>query len=176
VLKRREWSDWWATSLAERSRIRSLIEALVADTYGLDSGVKSEKTLCSREKGDFSWILNPDVTRLKGFWRVDDGKPERARVTTLSLLAYVALRKEGVTGLCRGPAADGWKLPPEARRDLEALDSTEKPKHLSWEDCEKTSKTVRGLWRKLGTPPGPSGGKTKVGSGGQYGLFKREGD
>jgi len=80
-LAAQEWKKWWAVTESDRLRLRTEIDAICADQYGLDPD-------------DFDWMLHEDSTDPKGFHRVDKRLPFRERLTGLAAAAFRAL-KEG---------------------------------------------------------------------------------
>jgi len=92
-----------ASAPADRSHLRSLLDALIADLYGLDAQ-------------DLSWILRDcehPVAKLrcreycakldpKGFWRVDRALPPAQRLPALALARFRELTELGISDfLCK---------------------------------------------------------------------------
>jgi len=120
------WRRSWATTDHERLRIRAILDAIVAECYGLDLN-------------DFAWILHDcdhPVDRVcnmafartldpKGFWRVDKENDPELRHTVLSLVAFHDLkqaiaahggaREAGIEAFCAQNDGDGWMLPETLR-------------------------------------------------------------
>jgi hypothetical protein len=126
------WRRLWAVTPHERVRIRAILDAAVAELYGLD-------------ETDFQWILrdcdHPSAllrdkrfTRTldpKGFWRVGRQQVSKTvgRRTTksshwphpelrhpvLSLVAFYELRKIGLEKFLALNDGDGWQLPDTLR-------------------------------------------------------------
>jgi hypothetical protein len=120
--ERINWKQLWAITPHERLRIRSMLDAIVAELYGLDYD-------------DFAYILkdcdhpteqstSKSFTRAldpKGFWRVDKQKDPELRHTVLSLVAFKDLkgmiescdgdRDKGIEKFCTQNDSDGWMLP-----------------------------------------------------------------
>ncbi|MCY3019632.1 MAG: hypothetical protein NTW87_11460, partial [Planctomycetota bacterium] len=90
----------WAVTPHERLRLRSILDAIVAELYGLSFG-------------DFAWILRQDRSDAKGFWRVDQDKPLELRHTTLALAAFRDLKEMGLDAFCAMNGGEGWMLPGE---------------------------------------------------------------
>ncbi len=105
----------------ERLRLRCMLDAIVAELYGLD-------------RDDFAWVLKDcdhPTSRLseqsfcrqldaKGFWRVDRTEDPELRHGVLSLAAFDDLmiaiaaadtREAGLQAFCDQHAGDGWMLP-----------------------------------------------------------------
>ncbi len=111
-----------ALTARERLRLRAVLDAVVAELYGLDFD-------------DLAWILRDcdhPAPRLrekafcrtldpKGFWRVDKEKDPELRHTVLSLAAFRDLkqtiaahggdREKGIAAFCDAHDGDGWMLP-----------------------------------------------------------------
>ena len=100
-LTEQNWHKLWAITPHERSRLRCILDAIVAELYGL-------------EYDDFAWILNDDPSNPKGFWRVDKEKPKELRHTTLALAAFKRLKEAGLEAFCQ----EDWQFPPEIRAQL----------------------------------------------------------
>jgi len=116
------WKYYWAITEHERLRIRCIIDAIIAELYGLDLA-------------ELQWILKecdyaPESLRdknfcrtldLKGFWRVDKEKDPELRHTVLSLVAFKDLkqlmwevgddRETAIRAFCTMDDGDGWQLP-----------------------------------------------------------------
>ena len=124
--QREAWRESWAVTRAERVRLRSAIDAIVAVLYGM-----------SRE--DMRWILRDcDHPRkrlaekafsrtldAKGFWRVDKAEDPELRHPVLTLVAFDALetlilehggdRDAGIAAFCSLNDGEGWMLPDTLR-------------------------------------------------------------
>ena len=130
-LGEKPWRSWWATDLGERQRVRAIIEAVIAQTYGL-----------SRE--NLLEILNPDPSRAKGFFRVDQELPEPARLTTLTLEAWDALEKDEINLTSEGSLIVNWQLPESTRQfypqspSVEGVDAT-----VEWRNCFEISERLK---------------------------------
>lgn len=95
---------------------RCILDAIVADLYGLD-------------EDDFAWILRDcdhplscttsnEFTRTldpKGFWRVDKDKDPELRHTVLSLVAFHDLKEKGMDAFLAQNDGEGWMLPETLR-------------------------------------------------------------
>lgn len=88
----------WAITVHERLRLRCILDAIVAELYGLDFE-------------DFAWILRHAPSDPKGFWRVDKDKDIELRHTTLALAAFRDLKKMGLDEFCRLNDGEGWMIP-----------------------------------------------------------------
>jgi Eco57I restriction-modification methylase len=110
------WYRLWAVTPFERLRIRSIVDAAVADLYGLDLE-------------DFAWILRdcdypiekvcdkPFSRTLdpKGFWRADKEKQPELRHPVLSLVAFHELKRVGLDAFLSTNDGEGWMLPETLR-------------------------------------------------------------
>ncbi len=119
------WRRLWAVTPHERLRLRCVLDAVVAQLYGLN-------------EEDFRWILRDcdhpveQVTNKafsrgldpKGFWRVDKAQPPELRHSVLAQIAFAELRgligahgeEEGLRRFLGTPGGDdGWMLPGRLR-------------------------------------------------------------
>jgi hypothetical protein len=108
------WRQLWAITRHERLRLRCMLDAIIAELYGL-------------EYDDFAWILRDEGERNnenpKGFWRVDDREPRELRHTTLALAAFKRLKEVGLAAFC----TQDWQFPPEIAAQLG-------PRYTSWQE------------------------------------------
>jgi hypothetical protein len=115
-----------ALTYHERSRLRDMLDAVVAVMFGIDSE-------------DFAWILrscdlpvqalrdrgNAIPLDAKGFWRVDKDKDPELRHTVLTLVAFHDLeqkirecggdREKGIEAFLNQNNGEGWMLPETLR-------------------------------------------------------------
>ncbi|KYF78506.1 hypothetical protein BE20_24240 [Sorangium cellulosum] len=112
----RAWRHLWAVTPHERLRLRAILDAAVAELYGLDID-------------DFAWILRdcdhpaakvcdkPFSRTLdpKGFWRVDKEQDPELRHPVLSLVAFHELKRIGLDAFLALNDGDGWVLPETLR-------------------------------------------------------------
>ena len=119
------WRRLWAVSEAERLRIRSSLDALVAAIYGLNwnqmTWIFKECDLPS------SRIISKDLISRnpKGFWRVDKQKDPELRHTILTLVAFYDLEtkiresygdvEKGIETFLNQNNGEGWMLPETLR-------------------------------------------------------------
>lgn len=129
-LPRMNWKSLWAITPHERLRLRCILDAIVAELYGL-----------SYE--DFEYILRDDTSDPKGFWRVDKNKPKELRHTTLALLALNHLKEVGLEKFCN----DDWQFPADIQEKLGPrflpwqLEGTPEE---SWKECEMHARNILG--------------------------------
>lgn len=120
--ERRAWKRYWALTPHERLRLRSFVDAVVAELYGLE-GQDLVWVLrdCDHPVG---WVRNKSYARNldpKGFWRVDKDKDPELRHTVLTLAAFRDLKEtiaqhggdrgRGLEAFCNMNDGDGWQLP-----------------------------------------------------------------
>ncbi|XXY45579.1 hypothetical protein WME91_36810 [Sorangium sp. So ce269] len=110
------WRRLWAVTPHERLRLRAILDAAIAELYGLDID-------------DFAWILrdcdhpvarvcNKPFSRTldpKGFWRVDKEQDPELRHPVLSLVAFHELKRLGLDAFLALNDGDGWMLPETLR-------------------------------------------------------------
>lgn len=104
------WKSLWAITSHERLRIRCLLDAIVAEFYGLSYT-------------DFAWILRDcgypkenirDLSKTfdpKGFWRVDKDKDPELRHTVLALKAFADLKAIDLDAFGQLNDGEGWMIP-----------------------------------------------------------------
>jgi hypothetical protein len=109
-IRTRQWKSLWAITPCERLRLRCILDAIVAELYGLSYD-------------DFSWILRDcgypteNIRELsktfdsKGFWRVDKDKDPELRHTVLTLKAFADLKAIGLDAFCALNDGEGWMIP-----------------------------------------------------------------
>ncbi len=102
----------WAITPHERLRLRCILDALVAEFYGMSYD-------------DLAWILRNDSSNPKGFWRVDKEKSEELKQTNLTLLAFKRLKETGIEKFCE----EHWQFPPAIQEQLG-------PRFLDWQLVE----------------------------------------
>ncbi|MHA2295741.1 MAG: Eco57I restriction-modification methylase domain-containing protein [Candidatus Hodarchaeales archaeon] len=141
------WQSCWAITPYERTRMRAILDAIIAHLLGL-----------TRE--EFNWILRDDTSNLKGFWRVDNEKPKKLRLTHLTLLVFEYIEKIGINRFCESD----WDFPPKIKSDYQSKYGRRylewqltRDVDKSWEECEKHAKKVleeseyREFTRKIST-------------------------
>jgi hypothetical protein len=166
----RSWSAMWALTAAERLRLRVILDAVIAHSYGFSSEQFQwitegcDHPACDANSNDFSSRLNT-----KGFWRVDKEKDPELRHTVLAQVAYADLCAQGLDAFLAGPDGDGWQLPETLRladyglgHDDRALEpqpvaSRLGPRFLdwqlakdpaeSWAECEAHAAQLDALWK-----------------------------
>ena len=108
--KEHPWRSLWAITSHERLRIRCILDAIMAELYGLSYN-------------DFAWILRdcghpkekiPELSKSfdpKGFWRVGKKDDPELRHTVLSLKALADLKSMGLNAFCVLNDGEGWMIP-----------------------------------------------------------------
>ena len=114
--KNKSWRQLWAVTPHERLRLRCIIDAVMAELYGLDYE-------------DLSWLLcdcdhpttlicSDDFSRTldhKSFWRVDKEKDPELRHTILTLVAFHDLKRIGLEVFLALNDGEGWMIPEKLR-------------------------------------------------------------
>ncbi len=121
----------WAITRHERLRLRCILDAIVAELYGLDYD-------------DFAWILRDDPTNPKGFWRVDKEKPKELRHTTLALAAFKHLKEVGLEAFQQ----EDWQFAPGIAAQLGPRFTPwqeEGTVEESWAECEMHAQRMKEL-------------------------------
>lgn len=170
------WKSLWSLTPHERLRLRCILDAIVAELYGLDLD-------------DFAWILRDcdmparmvssgDTLRTldpKGFWRVDKEKDPELRHPVLALVAFHELKRLGLDAFLALNEGEGWMLPETLCLAEYGLDRDERarepqpvaprlgPRFLpwqleqgveeSWEECARHAE----LLARIIPPPEPEG-------------------
>jgi len=127
------WRQLWAITRHERLRLRCILDAIMAELYGLDYA-------------DFAWMLRDEGTRNhenpKGFWRVDDREPLELRHTTLALATFKRLKEVGLAAFC----AEDWQFPPEIAAQLGPRFTPWQEQGTvaeSWAECEEHARRMK---------------------------------
>ncbi len=114
----------------ERLRVRCILDALVAQLYGLT-------------KEDFAWILrdcdhpaklisNSRYARAfdpKGFWRVDKEQDPELRHPVLAQIAFHDMQARGLDAFLAQNDGEGWMLPETLRLADYGLGHDERARH-----------------------------------------------
>ncbi|MFB2917926.1 Eco57I restriction-modification methylase domain-containing protein [Aerosakkonema funiforme] len=171
-LREKTWQSAIAVTDYERLRLRCILDAIVAELYGL-------------EIEDFAWILRDcdyptaqvcdkkfaRTLEPKEFWRVDKEKDPELRHTVLSLVAFHELKRLGLETFLNLNDGEGWMLPETLRLadyNLGQDDRAKQPQPValrlgerflswqlagtpeqSWQECEKHAEKLQ---RLLGKP------------------------
>lgn len=106
----------WAVTPHERLRIRSILDAVSAELYGLDW--KDFAYILKDCDHPLSWLKiqgNSASLDAKGFWRVDKDKDAWLRHTVISLIAFHDLKEKGMEAFLEQNDGEGWMLPETLR-------------------------------------------------------------
>jgi hypothetical protein len=123
------WRKLWAITRHERLRLRCILDAIIAELYGL-------------EYDDFAWILRDDPDNLKGFWRVDQREPQELRHTTLALAAFRHLKEVGLGAFSQ----EDWQFPTDVAEKLGPRFTPwqeEGSVEESWAECEMHAQRMK---------------------------------
>jgi hypothetical protein len=112
----KRWQQLWAIASYERLRIRCVLDAVVADLYGLDyeefAWILQD---CDHPSNMVSYSTFARTLEPKGFWRVDKEKDPELRHTVLSLIAFHDLKRLGLDTFLNLNDGEGWMLPETLR-------------------------------------------------------------
>ena len=169
------WRRLWAVTPNERLRVRCILDALVAQLYGLT-------------EEDFVWIVrdcdhpaklicNSKYARRfdpKGFWRVDKDLDPELRHPVLAQIAFHDLQARGLDAFLAQNDGEGWMLPEtlcladfglghdERARVAQPVAAALGPRFLpwqleqsveeSWEECRRHAEIIA---RIVPPPPPP---------------------
>jgi len=109
-LRNSNWKSLWAVTLHERLRLRCILDAVIAELYGLSFE-------------DFAWILrdcghpasyvreHSKKFDPKGFWRIEKDQDPGLRNTVLALKAFADLKAIGLDAFGSLNDSDGWMIP-----------------------------------------------------------------
>ena len=183
ISTQQNWYQLWAITPYERLRLRCILDAAVAELYGL-------------EIDDFAWILrdcdyptaqvcDKKFARTfdpKGFWRVDKEKDPELRHPVLSLVAFQELKRLGLEAFLNLNDGEGWMLPETLRladygigHDRRAKEPQPVAARLgdrflpwqlegtveeSWQECDRHAENLKRLLgnpepKSIPTPPQP---------------------
>ncbi len=114
--KKNGWKSLWAITPYESLRIRTILDAVTAEIYGLEL----EEFICILQDCDYPTqkLSDNNFTRTlepKAFWRVDKEKDPELRHTVLSLIAFHKLKEIGLEAFLNLNDGEGWMLPETLR-------------------------------------------------------------
>ena len=127
-----------ASTIAERVRLRSIIDAIAAAIYGCNSAelthILRDVDLPTIDLDEYDGTLD-----VRGFWRVDRDQPPELRHTVLTLVAFHDLlakidtaggnRERGIVAFLSQNDGEGWLLPESLRLADYGLGHDERAKH-----------------------------------------------
>ena len=110
------WYSLWAITPYERIRLRSILDAIVAELYGLEiedfAWILKDSDLPKEQINDKTYSRTLDA---KGFWRIDKDKDPELRHTVLSQIAFQELKKIGLEAFLNLNNGEGWMIPDTIR-------------------------------------------------------------
>jgi len=168
-LGQQHWRKLWAITEHERLRLRCILDAIIAELYGL-------------AYDDFAWILRDDSTNLKGFQRVDKDKPKELRHTTLALAAFKRLKEVGLEAFSQ----EDWQFPTETAAQLGLRFTAWQEQGTiaeSWAECEEHAHRMKEILppekeqpvsKSESSPNGQKNGRSNGASPAQQSLWEPE--
>lgn len=106
------WYSLWAITPYERLRLRSILDAIVAELYGLEiedfAWILKDSDLPKEQINDKTYSRTLDA---KGFWRIDKDKDPELRHTFLSQIAFQEIKKIGLEAFLNLNNGEGWMIP-----------------------------------------------------------------
>jgi hypothetical protein len=113
---RKAWRRLWAVTPHERTRLRSILDAILAKLFELDMDdfrhILRDCDHSVSELSDKAFCRKLDP---KGFWRVDKDREPHLRQTVLSLVAFQELERLGLAAFLELNAGEGWMIPETLR-------------------------------------------------------------
>lgn len=154
------WRKLWAATDRERVRLKSLLDAVVAHSYGLNwAEYRDVLRDCDFPASDLSDKAFTRTLDPKAFWRVEKERKPELRHTVLSLIALHELELHGLDRFLALNDGEGWMLPNTLRLADYGLGHDERAKEHqpvaselgdryydwqlsqsveeSWEECER---------------------------------------
>jgi hypothetical protein len=194
--KDQSWFRLWALAEHERLRLRCILDAVVADLYGLDPDDLAwilrdcDHPAAALRSDEFTATLDP-----KGFWRVDKQKDPELRHTVLTQVAFHELKRVGLDAFLALNDGEGWMLPETVRladyglghddraKELQPVASRLGPRFLpwqleqgveeSWEECERHAERLEALLGRPFAATSGNGDGLPPGATGPTDLFGR---
>jgi len=116
ISQKYNWYSLWAITPYERLRLRSILDAIVAELYGLEiedfAWILKDSDLPKEQINDKTYSRTLDA---KGFWRIDKDKDPELRHTVLSQIAFQELKKIGLEAFLNLNNGEGWMIPDQIR-------------------------------------------------------------
>ena len=114
--EKRSYYSLWAVTPYERLRLRSILDAIVAELYGLEiedfAWILKDSDLPKEQINDKTYSRTLDA---KGFWRIDKDKDPELRHTVLSQIAFQEIKKIGLEAFLNLNNGEGWMIPDTIR-------------------------------------------------------------
>ncbi len=177
--KSQAWRSRWAITRFERLRLKSICEAIAAESLGLSYSefhhVLAEVDFPVQFVTQVGSSLNP-----KGFWRMAKDQDPELRHTVLSLVAFRDLKEVGLEAFLSQNNEEGWMIPETLRLADYGLGHDDRAKEHqpvagrlgprfydwqleqdlveSWEECRRHAELIRQI-----VPPPVDVSKTGVG-------------
>jgi hypothetical protein len=111
-LKANSYSSYLAITPYERLRLRSILDAIVAELYGLEiedfAWILKDSDLPKEQINDKTYSRTLDA---KGFWRIDKDKDPELRHSVLSQIAFQEIKKIGLEAFLNLNNGEGWMIP-----------------------------------------------------------------
>jgi hypothetical protein len=165
-LKAKPWRGLWAVTPHERVRLKSILDACMAYTYGLTYEDYQWLLLETDHPASFLAIKkNTKSLDQKRFWRIDKHLDPELRHTVLSQVAFHDLLQRGIEEFLSQNDGEGWLIPEELRladfglgRDDRANESQtvasrlgprflnwqlEEDAAISWKECAAHAELIR---------------------------------
>jgi hypothetical protein len=109
------WRRKWAVTEHERVRLRCILDAAVAHSYGLTMDEFREVLRdCDHPISDLASKRFTRSLDTKAFWRAEKEKHPECRHSVLSLIAFGELERIGLEAFI-GAQGDGWMIPEKLR-------------------------------------------------------------
>ena len=162
------WPRLFALSVAERTRTRAIVEAVVAHVYGLGIG-DFEHILSDTAHPRASLQQREYASKIdsKRFWLLDRDRLPEHRTSVLSLVAFHELKRIGLEAFLAQNDGEGWMLPETLRladyglghdnraRVAQPVASVLGPRFYdwqleqdveeSWEECRRHAELIRSI-------------------------------
>jgi len=110
------WRRHWALTPHEQLRLKSILDSLMAFSYGIT--VNDFKWILKDTDWSSEFLSKKSNTRLldqKRFWRIDKEKDPELRHTVLSLVAFHDLQEKGLDAFLAQNNGEGWLIPETLR-------------------------------------------------------------
>jgi hypothetical protein len=179
ISQKYNWYSLWAITPYERLRLRSILDAIVAELYGLEiedfAWILKDSDLPKEQINDKTYSRTLDA---KGFWRIDKDKDPELRHTVLSQITFQEIKKIGLEAFLNLNNGEGWMIPdtirladyglghddraqthqPVAERlDARYLDwQLQSTPEASWLECERHAANLQKLLGNNPTPNSPT--------------------
>ena len=173
------WRQLWAVTPYERLRLRSILDAIVAELYGLEiedfAWILKDSDLPKEQINDKTYSRTLDA---KGFWRIDKDKDPELRHTVLSQIAFQELKKIGLEAFLNLNNGEGWMIPDQIRLADYGLGHDDRAQthqpvaenlgaryldwqlqstpEASWLECERHAANLQKLLGNNSTPNSPT--------------------